>query len=102
MNTTEYLAAAKQRIGAENSAEMATRLGVTRAAMSRYESGERVMDDYTAARIAEILEIDPLRVIAQANAEREKDEKRAAYWSSIAHAAMTAPSRAYANGVCIM
>lgn len=86
MKTTEYLKAAKRKIGVKTSAEMAERLGVTGAAMSRYESGDRVMDDYTAAQVAEVLGIDPLKVIAQANAEREKDVMRAAYWLRMAAA----------------
>lgn len=84
MNTTEYLAAAKRKTGAKNSAALAKALGLTGAALSRYESGDRVMDDYTAAKIAEILDIDPMVIIAQANAEREKDDGKRAYWQKIA------------------
>lgn len=90
MQTTEYLAAAKRRLQIENNAAMAARLGLSEAALSRYGSGARVMDDYTAAQVADILGLDPLTVIAQANAEREKDKARAAYWARIANkAAMT-------------
>lgn len=96
MKTTEYLKAAQRKLGHATNAQTAAQLGVTEAAMSRYASGDRVMDDYTAAQIAEILGIDPIRVIAQANAEREKDAKRAAYWSRMAHASMTAASVALA------
>ncbi len=108
MKTTEYLDAARRKTGSKTSAALAEALGVTGGAMSRYESGERVIDDYTAARVAELLNIDPMQVIAQANAEREKDENRKSYWQRIAHmsvrtaacvtvttiAALTAPSSA--------
>lgn len=90
MQTLDYLQAAKRKIGAEKHAEVARTLGLSRAAMTKYYNGERIIDDYTAARVADILGLDPLTVIAQANAEREKDTARAAYWARIANkAAMT-------------
>lgn len=50
------------------------------------------MDDYTALKVAEALGIDPLEVIAIANAERTKRPEVKAAWEQIAtrtaHAAM--------------
>lgn len=80
MKTTDYLAEAFKRSGASSKAQFAKHLGVNRSAITMYESGERVMDDFVAARIADMLEIDTMIVIAQANAEREKDESRREYW----------------------
>lgn len=80
MKTTDYLAEAFKRSGASSKAQFAKHLGVNRSAITMYESGERVMDDFVAAQIADLLEIDSMIVIAQANAEREKDESRRAYW----------------------
>lgn len=86
MKTTEYLAAVRRKMGLSRSAEVARLLKLSEAAVSRYESGARVMDDYTAARVAEVLGIDPLTVIAQANAEREKDSEKRQFWERLAHA----------------
>lgn len=88
MKTTEYLAAVRRKMGLSKSAEVARLLELSEAAVSRYESGARVMDDYTAARVAEVLGIDPLTVIAQANAEREKDGDKRQFWERLAHAAV--------------
>lgn len=88
MKTTEYLAAVRRKMGLSRSAEVARLLELSEAAVSRYESGARVMDDYTAARVAEVLGIDPLTVIAQANAEREKDGEKRQFWERLAHAAV--------------
>lgn len=42
-----------------------------------HENEERIMNDYTAAKLANLLGLDPLKLITQANAEREKNEKNA-------------------------
>ena len=42
------------------------------------------MDDYTAAKVANVLKINPLEVIAAANAEREKDSQKAEFWRKLA------------------
>ena len=48
--------------------------------MSRYRTGERTIDDYAAAQIAKILDINELIVISIANAEREKTVERVEFW----------------------
>ena len=50
-------------------------LGITRASVSRFRTGKGSFCDETAIRAAELLGIEPLKVIAAANAERSKDEK---------------------------
>ena len=80
MRTTKYLAKAMEASKARTKAEFASMIGVNRSAITMYEAGERVMDDYTAAKIAELLGIDEMIVIAQANAEREKDKTKREFW----------------------
>ena len=65
MHTREYLDAARRKIGAESNAELARALGLSRAAMTKYYNGERIIDDYTAARLAGLVGIDPLKVIGR-------------------------------------
>lgn len=45
-----------------------------------YVKGARSADAYACARIAEILERDPLGVIAQVEAEAARSEKKRAFW----------------------
>ncbi len=82
MNSMEYLDKAKEKLGIQSDNGVSKHLGITRSAISNYRSGNYIMDDFTAAKIAEILEIDPLIVIAAANAEREKGERRE-YWKKV-------------------
>lgn len=102
MHTREYLDAARRKIGAESNAELARALGLSRAAMTKYYNGERIIDDYTAARLAGLVGIDPLKVIAQANAEREKDGNRRAYWEKIAQLGGMAASLTAGAGVILL
>jgi len=81
--TTDYIEEAKIKLDIQSDYGLAKWLGITDSAISHYKTGKRTIDDYTAARIAEALEIDPMEVIAAANAEREKDEKRREFWRKI-------------------
>jgi transcriptional regulator with XRE-family HTH domain len=102
MRTTEYLTAAKAKTSKNKSIELAKLLGVTSGAMSHYESGKRIIDDYTAMKLAKILGIDPLRIIAQANAEREKNEKKRAFWTTIASKGIAAMVTAFIFGTTFL
>lgn len=82
-STQKLLQEAMAQARCHSYAEFAREIGVTRAALSHYGKGLRVMDDYTAAKIAEVLGLNPLTIIAQANAERENDPKKARYWSGL-------------------
>ena len=79
--TIDYLDAAKEKLGLQSDYAFAKQLELTTAGISQYRTGKRVIDDYTACRIADVLEIDPMEVIAAANAEREKNEDRKSYWA---------------------
>ena len=61
-------------------------LGITRASVSRFRTGKGSFCDETAIRAAELLGIEPLKVIAAANAERSKDEKTRGFWMRYAAA----------------
>ena len=87
MKTSEYLSLLIRQAGRGANAELARMLGVHRAAITNYQSGHRIMDDYTAAKVADMLGIDQMELIAQANAEREKDPQRRAYWEAKAKTA---------------
>jgi transcriptional regulator with XRE-family HTH domain len=77
-----YLDRAKEKLNVSSDYEMAAKLGVTRAAISKWRRNKGVMDDFAAAKIAEILDADAMAVIAAANAERESDVERQEFWKN--------------------
>ncbi len=87
MNTLEYLDALKQKQGLTSDYQLAKLLNLETSNMTMYRKHRRVMDDYIAARVADLLQIDKLELIAQANAEREKDVEKRTYWEAEAKTA---------------
>ena len=104
MNTLEYLAACKQKLGIQSDYALAKALKITQSTISGYRAGRSRIDDDVALTIAEILEINPLQVIADANAERAKTPEMRARWIGVMEKFSTsfnslitcaAPRRAY-------
>lgn len=83
MQTTEYLSAAKARLGIESDYALAVELGVTRSAVSIFQNHKGVFGDDVALRVAEILGRNPLEVIAAANAERARTPEMRARWLAV-------------------
>lgn len=81
--TNRYLDAAMARLGIQSDYALADRLGVTPQAISKMRGGG-AMSNTTAVRIAEILDIDPIRVIAESEIERGADQ---VIWRRIAQKA---------------
>jgi hypothetical protein len=84
VKTNDYLDALKAKLDLRSDYQLAQTLDTSTAAIGQYRTGKRTMDDYTAARVAELLGMEPLILIAQANAEREKDSQKAAFWRKYA------------------
>ena len=82
--TIKYLEEAQKATGADSDKTLAKLLGITAPAISQYKKGSRTIDDYTATKIANVLQINPLEIIAAANAEREKDAGRREFWERMA------------------
>ena len=83
MNTLEYMAACKERLGITSDYALAKKLGLSQTGISNYRTGRSRMDDDVALRVAEILGIDPIVVIAHANAERAKTPEQRARWMGV-------------------
>lgn len=81
--TVQYLNEAKEALGFDSDRKLAIWMEVSTAALARYQNGERTLDNYAAAKIAEALKLDPMEVIGAANWEREKDGKRREYWRQV-------------------
>lgn len=114
MTTNEFLDAVKQRHGFKSDYELSKALGVKQQTISSYRVGRTSMDPMMAAKVAELLAMNPLEVIAAAEAERAKDEKTKGFWMRYAAALLVAvgvsspPAPAEASqaqaseGICIM
>lgn len=83
MNTLDYLAACKRRLGIESDYALAKALGVTQAAVSSYRREKSAINDDVALTVAEILGVNPMGVIAAANAERAKTPEQKARWTGM-------------------
>lgn len=84
MRTVEYLDALRAHLRLPSDYACAKILGNTVSSISGYRTGRHTFDDATALRVAELLGIDPRRVIADMHAERAKDEKVRAFWQQVA------------------
>lgn len=84
MNTTnEFLDAVKAKHGLASDYALSKELGVKPSCISNYRSNRSYLDDLMAVKVAEALEIDPLYVIASANAERSKKDSERKVWTDI-------------------
>lgn len=83
MNTVHYLDEVKTRLNIKSDYGLAKRLGVGQSAIIAYRAGRRVFDDEVALTIAQALELNPLVVIAAANAERAKTDEQKARWMGL-------------------
>lgn len=84
MRTTDYLAAVRAKVGARSDYALIPVLGITRQTMTNYRQGRTGFDDRIALRVAELLEIDPARILADMQAERATSEQVRAIWQRIA------------------
>lgn len=87
MNTTQYLDAVKRKLGVSSDYALAVHLQITRFGVSKLRRGRVAMSATTAARVAELLELDPLKVIADAELERGSNNE---LWLRIRDAATLA------------
>ncbi|MCD4485523.1 hypothetical protein LQR31_13685 [Chromobacterium vaccinii] len=79
--SVEYLRDAIEKLGVENHTKAAAELKISKAALSMYLSGDRIMEDFACIMVAKILGIDGMEVIAAAQMEREKNEERREIWA---------------------
>lgn len=83
MDTIEYVDAVKSRLHITSDYAVAKALGVTKQAVSRYMKGTGYFDDYVAIRVAKLLEIEPLQVIADVNLQRAQNAEVRAVWAGL-------------------
>jgi predicted transcriptional regulator len=81
--TIDYLDELRIKLQLPSDYAVAKALGCTRASVSRYRNGVGSFDDATAIKVADLLGLEPLEIIAAANFERAKDEHSQNVWASI-------------------
>ena len=87
MTPSEYLNATKKAMQIESDYALAKRLEVNNAMISKMRQGTRTIPTIMATKIAIALNIDPMTVIADLEAQHEKNPRKADFWRSF-------PSRA--------
>lgn len=88
MNTTlDYLEAVKQKLkkGDEEVSDyrLAKELEISRAAVSKYKNKGDTLSEETAMKVASILEIEPIVVLAAIHAEKAKTAEIKAAWRGL-------------------
>lgn len=84
MDMSKVIEAAKKALDVESDYALAKKLEIPNNYIADYRSGKRRPDAYACARLAEVLEMDPFELLAQVEAETEKNEGRRAYWKRVA------------------
>jgi hypothetical protein len=87
LKQTEYLDAAKQKLGIESDYALAPYLQMTRAAVSKLRNRRLVMSNTTAGKIAKITRIPLAKIIIDLELERGSNDT---FWKSFRDAAVVA------------
>ncbi len=79
MKSVKYLENLSEMTGM-NDSQLAKALGLSHSTISLYKSGKRTMDDETSLKIAKLLNIDPMLVVAAANIDRAEKTGQRSLW----------------------
>ena len=82
MKSRERLLECKIKLKISSDYGLAKALEINRARVHDYMNGKRTPDAYTAVKMAEILKIHPLLLIAEFEEEKEKDLGKKAFWGN--------------------
>jgi len=81
--TNKYLDAVKAKTGAPSDYALAAILGITKQQISKYRNKGEYLGDGACMEAARILEIDPLIILAEIQAEKAKSEPAKAVWKQL-------------------
>jgi transcriptional regulator with XRE-family HTH domain len=102
MKSAAYLEEVKAKLGLSTDKEVADYFNVTKAAISQYKSGARIMENEMCLAVAMTLEIDPLKVIMAADIDRATRSGQHSLWEKImARGTAVAASTVLATGVTL-
>lgn len=88
LKTIELIERLKAAYGLPSDYAAAKKLGITCQAISKYRNKGTSLDDKVAVEIAELLDLNPLMVVASMHverAERQNDKALISFWSHYAH-----------------
>lgn len=102
MKSAQYLDQVKAKLGLHADKELAEHFNVTKAAISQYKSGARIMENEMCLAIALDLDIDPLKIIMAADMDRAERSGQRSLWAVFSQRmAATAASAVIATGVSL-
>lgn len=81
MKSVKYLENLSKMTGL-NDSDLAKALGLTKGAISNYKSGARVMDDEACYKVADMLGLDPVLVVAAAACDRAEKTGQRSVWET--------------------
>lgn len=87
MNSCDFIDALKAAYGLTSDYQAAKKLGISTTTISSYRAHRSFLSDDIALKIADLLEVDPLTVLACVNAERNEKSGSAAvfdFWANLA------------------
>lgn len=84
MKTTEYLDFAKKKHDFNSDNKLAIKLGWSRTKISNYRNLPQQMDNEAARQMAELLDIPVIKIIADMEAERQKEPAKKKAWVALA------------------
>jgi transcriptional regulator with XRE-family HTH domain len=92
MKTIEYLDAIQAKYSLPSDYAISKMLGITRAAVSHYRSGENYLNDAVAKKAASLLGVHPGIVLLDMYAERTNCDETRSIWEEVQRG-FHAPSR---------
>lgn len=78
--SAELMDALKAKIGIESDYALAKKLGVNQARISAYRHGKEKPDFYICVKAGIFLNLDPVKIAAEIELEKEKNEERRGFW----------------------
>lgn len=78
--SAELMDALKAKIGITSDYALAKKLGVNQARISAYRHGKEKPDFYICVKAGIFLNLDPVKIAAEIELEKEKNEERRGFW----------------------
>lgn len=89
----QYLDLLKTALAVDTDYKLGKKLDFSRSRVSNYRTGDTFFDNETCARVAEVLRLDPMEVIADMEMQRAKTPEKKAFWQHVIDALTTGPRR---------
>lgn len=100
--TADFLDALRAKLNLPSDGRLADHLGLHRQYMSEYRTQKTTFNDEMAMKIADILEIDPVYVVACMHAQRAKRAEEKTLWERIASMTVAASVVAVVSGLALI